>query len=302
MISIRRQNSMFRRLLRASSAFALWCLVVLPALATTSLSGNLTDPAGDVVRGATIRLVRLGDSLPNETLTDSEGQFSFGDLDPGEYRLTAEYPGFAPVTRSVALEDGPRQTERMQFVALSSQSESVTVTADVNEMNIVVPDPAERVFVRQDLIDANPGRPGTPVSIPGYPIETASSGIKAPQYFAPGVAGDHGEPVAQFIAVGGYLVPNNLSANAHGNGYADPNILIAQVLERVHIDGGAFNVREGNHSVNLAATYDLRDQLEPFLTVTSDRRDIDVVAGFSLTPESWIALEAALGDGLLDRR
>src|SRR5579864_365709 len=301
MISIRRQNSMFRRLLRASSAFALWCLVVLPALATTSLSGNLTDPAGDVVRGATIRLVRLGDSSPNETVTDSEGQFSFGDLDPGEYRLTAEYPGFAPVTRSVALEDGPRQTERMQFVAVSSQSESVTVTADVNEMNIVVPDPAERVFVRQDLIDANPGRPGTPVSIPGYPIETASSGIKAPQYFAPGVAGDHGEPVAQFIAVGGYLVPNNLSANAHGNGYADPNIFVPEVVESVQIDGGAFNVQEGNHSVNLAAAFGLRSHLDPFLTITGDYRDIDLVAGVSPSTQSWMAFEGSYGNGFLDR-
>ena len=103
------------------------------------------------------------------------------------------------------------------------------MTADVNDTNVLAPDPALRVFVRQDLLDANPGRPGALVSIPGYPIETASSGIKAPQYFAPGVAGDHGEPIAQFIAVGGYLVPNNLSANAHGNGYADPNIFVPEV-------------------------------------------------------------------------
>jgi hypothetical protein len=27
------------------------------------------------------------------------------------------------------------------------------------------------------------------------------------------VAGDHGEPIAMFIRVGSYLVPNNLSAN-----------------------------------------------------------------------------------------
>jgi hypothetical protein len=54
------------------------------------------------------------------------------------------------------------------------------------------------VFVEQDPIDANPGRPRAPVSIPGYPIETASSKIKAPQYIAPGVAAHQDEPVAQF--------------------------------------------------------------------------------------------------------
>ena len=137
------------------------------------------------------------------------------------------------------------------------------------------------MFASEDLLDANPGRPGAPISIPGYPIETASSGIKAPQYFAPGVAGDHGEPIAQFVQVGSYLVPNNLSANAHGNGYADPNIYIANVIESVQVDGGAFNVREGNHALNLATTYALRSHLDPFFTLTGDQRDITGTAGLS---------------------
>jgi Carboxypeptidase regulatory-like domain len=301
MISIRRLRSVVRRLLCVSSAFVLWCSVVPPAFAATSLSGSVSDPAGSVVPGATIHLLRLADSSPNETLTDGQGQFFFANLNPGEYHLTAEFAAFAPVTRTVALADEQGHTEQIQFVAVSRQNQSVTVTADVNETNVLSPVPAEQVFVRQDLLDANPGRPGAPVSIPGYPIETASSGIKAPQYFAPGVAGDHGEPVAQFIAVGDYLVPNNLSANAHGNGYADPNIFVPQVLETVHVDGGAFNVREGNHSVNLATTYGLRSHVDPFLSIAGDQHDIDFTAGLSTGPESWLAFEVSFGNGFLGR-
>jgi hypothetical protein len=301
MTRARLQNSNARRLRRIGCVFVLWCSLVVPALSSSRLSGNLTDPSGGVVAGATIRLMRLADSSPNQTLTDDQGQFSFANLNPGEYRLTAEFPGFTNVTRTIALVDTQSQIETVQFSAVSSRTESVTVTADVNEMSISRPDPAERVFVREDLLDANPGRPGAPVSIPGYPVETASSGIKAPQYFAPGVAGDHGEPIAQFIAVGGYLVPNNLSSNAHGNGYADPNIFVPQVLESVQIDGGAFNVREGNHSVNLAATYGLRSRLAPFLTITGDHRDADVAAGFSPGVDSWLAFEASYGNGFLQR-
>jgi hypothetical protein len=104
------------------------------------------------------------------------------------------------------------------------------------------------------VLDANPGRPGATISIPGLPIETASGGIKAPQYFAPGVAGDHGEPIAQYFQIGNFLYPNNLPANAHGNGYADPNFLIPPTIEAVTVDEGAFNVREGNNSVDLAAS------------------------------------------------
>jgi hypothetical protein len=185
--------------------------------------------------------------------------------------------------------------------AQETHSDSVTVTADVRQIDILAPDPAEKVFVSEDLLDANPGCPGAPVSVPGYPIETASSGIKAPQYFAPGVAGDHGEPIAQYIQVGGYLAPNNLSANAHGNGYADPNIYIADVIESVQVDGGAFNVREGNHALNLATTYGLRSHLDPFFNLTEDSRDLTGTAGISPSSYSWIAMEGSFGNGFLDR-
>ncbi|MGA7158173.1 MAG: hypothetical protein WBY53_15070 [Acidobacteriaceae bacterium] len=180
--------------------------------------------------------------------------------------------------------------------------QNVVVTADVSEVGIDSPDPSQRVMVREELLDANPGRPGAPVSIPGLPIETASGGIKAPQYFAPGVAGDHGEPIAQYIAVGGYLVPNSLSANAHGNGYADPNIYVAGALGSVETDAGAFNVLEGNHSLNLAATYGLRQRLRRFVALTGDYRDVDATVGLAPSDpakKGWLALEANYGNGLM---
>ena len=301
MSRVRYRATTIQRLMGVSSAFVFWCLLAIPAFPASSLSGKLIDPDGAGVPGAAIRLLRLADFSPNETITDDEGEFFFANLRAGEYELTAQFPGFAPVTRPVVLADGLKHVEKIQFLAFSRQSEFVTVTADVSDTNIFAPDPSQRAFGHPDLLDANPGRPGAPVSIPGYPIESASGGIKAPQYFAPGVAGDHGEPIAQFIAVGGYLVPNNLSANAHGNGYADSNIFVPQALETVQIDGGAFNVRAGNHSVNLAATYGLRSHLDPLLTITGDQRDIDLAAGGSPDPESWLAIEASYGNGFLHR-
>src|ERR1700744_3383179 len=187
---------------------------------------------------------------------------------------------------------------------LAVVNEEVIVNADVSKIDIASPDPSQKVLVREELLDANPGRPGAPISIPGLPIETASGGIKAPQYFAPGVAGDHGEPIAQYISVGGYLVPNNLSANAHGNGYADPNIFVSAVLGSVATDGGAYNVLEGNHSLDLAATYGLRPRLARFVTLTGDYRDIDATAGLAPSDpakKEWLALEANYGNGLLQR-
>ncbi|MGH9665753.1 MAG: hypothetical protein ACRD9L_15110, partial [Bryobacteraceae bacterium] len=95
-----------------------------------------------------------------------------------------------------------------------------------------------------------------------------------------------------------------MSANAHGNGYADPNIIVPAIIESVQTDGGAFNVREGNHSVDLAATYGFHSRLEPFVTLTGDYRDIDLTAGWSPADphtSAWIALHASYGNGFLDR-
>jgi hypothetical protein len=187
---------------------------------------------------------------------------------------------------------------------LSLPKQSITVVADIDDITPLHPDPSERVMVRQETLDANPGRPGMPVSIPGMPVESPAGGIKPPQYFLPGVAGDHGEPIAQFFRIGEYLFPNNLPANAHGNGYADPNILIPLAIESIETDGGAFNVREGNNSVNAAMTFGLRERIEPMVRITGDWRDFNVVAGWSpARPETkaWVGVEFSFGDGFLQR-
>jgi len=290
--------------------YVLYVFLPVPILAQAGIldgriTGRISDPQGNALSGAVVHLVMHGlswsDQSSKQATSGPDGRFELPANATGQFDLKVEAEGFRPVVRQVAVRSESIPEIVVSMTQLSTQTEVVTVTADVNQTDIVSPDPGEKVFVRQDLLDANPGRPGAPVSIPGYPIETASSGIKAPQYFAPGVAGDHGEPIAQYIAVGTYLVPNNLSANAHGNGYSDPNIFIPDILESVRIDGGAFNVREGNHAVNLAATYGLRSNLDPFLTVTGDYRDLSIVTGFSPVPDSFVALSAAYGNGFLDR-
>ena len=260
-----------------------------------SVSGQLTDPQGRRVADAKVSVVQDHDSHTRETRTDSEGRYAFYSLPTGVYKLVAAASGFVDISLSVNILGRGAVTVNLQFVRLSVGSETITVTADVKKLDIQNPDPAQRIFVREEILDANPGRPGAPVSIPGLPSETASGGIKAPQYFAPGVAGDHGESIAQFILIGSFLLPNNLSANAHGNGYSDPNIMVPSIIESVQTDGGAFNVREGDHSVNLAATYTIRPNLEPYATLTADYRDVDLSAGWN-----GLAMQASFGNGFLD--
>lgn len=264
------------------------------------IDGTVLDPDGRIVSGARVELdSALGAHLSATTGTD--GRFTIALPRVGIYTAHVKAAGFTELTRILEL----NLTTTAIFLHLervAADSQEVVVSANIGEIALASPDPSQKVMVREELLDANPGRPGAPISIPGMPIETSAGGIKAPQYFVPGVAGDHGEPIAQYIALGGSLVPNNLSANAHGNGYADPNIYVSAALGSVETDGGGFNVLEGNHSLNMAATYSLREKLQRFLTMTQDYRDIDLTAGFSPSDpakKEWLALEANYGNGLM---
>jgi len=290
--------------LRIAAVCFLWTCACLKAGASGEhLAGKTLDPQGAPIGDVHLRLADLTGRAASETTSDSQGNFDFGEVSPGTYSVTGEISAFAPVTIQVSVVAGQSQEITLQFEQIASLRQAVTVVGSPTP-SVLTPDPADHVFVHDELLDANPGRPGAPVSLPGFPIETASGGIKAPQYFAPGVAGDHGEPIAQFYQVGDFLYPNNLPANAHGNGYSDPNFLIAPIIEAVAVDGGSFNVREGNHSIDLAATYVPRERLDNFVEVTGDYRDIDLVAGWSpKKPETdaFVAGEMSFGNAFLER-
>jgi hypothetical protein len=279
------------------------CAALFSAEAQTiqpHISGTVLDPSGRPVAQAHIEF-DIGTGQRIASTTGPDGAFETSLPAWGAYSLRVEAAGFEPIARALQLK-AETASLTLRFEKVSAASEEVVVNGDVSEIALDAPDPSQKVLVREQLLDANPGRPGAPISIPGLPIETAAGGIKAPQYFVPGVAGDHGEPIAQYIAVGGYLATNNLSANAHGNGYADPNVFVSGALAGVTTDGGAFNVLEGNHSLNLAATYLPRQQMKNFVTLTGDYRDLDMTAGFAPknpAKREWAAMEANYGNGLL---
>ena len=274
----------------------------LSATEVGRITGRVLDPKGATVAGAQVTVANAAGTVIRQATSDAQGIFVLATIDSGQYQLTVEATLFLTLVSNVSVAAGESANVELQFQQIASSIQAVTVVA--SEPSSLTPDPAQSIIVHDQVLDANPGRPGAPISIPGLPIETASGGIKAPQYFAPGVAGDHGEPIAQFFQIGNYLYPNNLPANAHGNGYADPNTLIPLTIDGVTVDGGAFNVREGNNSVDLSATYIPRQRFGDFVQLTGDYRDADLIGGWSPSnpdTNAWIAGEVAFGNGFLDR-
>ncbi len=282
---------------------ALACLLSSAAFAGTfPLTGHVLDPQGVAVQDAQVLLVNAGGTQIKQATTDAKGSFQLHGIPAGQYQLTAQSASFVTTATSVPIGGGQPTEVTLQFKQIISDQQTVAVVATAE--SILSPDPGRSVVLHDQVLDANPGRPGAPISIPGLPIETASGGIKAPQYFAPGVAGDHGEPIAQYFQVGDFLVPNNLPANAHGNGYSDPNFMITPTLEAVTVDGGAFNVHQGNNSVDLAATYIPQPRIPTFVVLAGDYRDGDVLAGWAAkNPDmnAWLAGEFSFGNGFLAR-
>ncbi len=64
------------------------------ALATATLSGTITDPSGAVVVGAEVILQNMAANDSRKQQTDNAGQYTFTNVPPGVYKITATMQGF----------------------------------------------------------------------------------------------------------------------------------------------------------------------------------------------------------------
>src|SRR4029453_3053260 len=71
---------------------------------TGALIGTVTDPTGAVLQAAQIALRNTGTGESRTAVTGEDGSYRFSLLAPGEYELTVEAVGFAPlVVREVLI-------------------------------------------------------------------------------------------------------------------------------------------------------------------------------------------------------
>jgi hypothetical protein len=71
-----------------------------------SISGTVLDGTGAVVVGARVTLVDAAQSPFQEVVSGDRGQYSFGEVVPGNFRIRIAAPGFAPQTTSGTLHSG----------------------------------------------------------------------------------------------------------------------------------------------------------------------------------------------------
>jgi outer membrane receptor protein involved in Fe transport len=93
---------------------------------------------------------------------------------------------------------------------------------------------------------------------PGLLMVQHSGGGKANQYFLRGFDADHGTDLA--LSIDG--MPINLVAHAHGQGYADTNFIIPEVVERVEISKGPYFAGQGDFATAGAVNMVSRNDFE----------------------------------------
>lgn len=112
-----------------------FCASALFPQATTSLRGTLTDPSGAVIPEAIISISDAQTGTSRRSLSSSTGEYQFLQIPPGTYKVIAEKPGFATVTRSdVKLLVNTPSTLDISM-AVTSNGEVVNVTAEVSQVN-----------------------------------------------------------------------------------------------------------------------------------------------------------------------
>jgi hypothetical protein len=136
-------------------------IVMVTAMAqgqsTTSLRGVIADPSGAVIAGAAVTLTSVDNGSSRQSVTDSTGAYSFVQVAPGTYKLTAEKAGFAKMSQNdiKLLVNTPSTLDVTMKV--SSVGEVVNVTTEVSKVN---------------TIDASVGNPYGELQVRQLPLQT----------------------------------------------------------------------------------------------------------------------------------
>ena len=166
---------MLRRL--AAGALALMICGVTPAYAQLdrgSISGIIKDAQGGVVPGVTVTATSTATQQSRTTVTDGSGFYTFPNLQPGRYDISAELQGFKRATRASVPLDAAASLTIDFALDTGSISEEVTVTA---EASILQTDVAVRKTVEAKDIELLSFSGRNPIGVPALKAGVIGGGF-----------------------------------------------------------------------------------------------------------------------------
>jgi hypothetical protein len=103
---------------------------------SASLTGNVTDPSGAAIIGATITVTNIDTNFTQSAKTNSTGTYQIRPLPIGNYTLAIDAAGFARyMQKGIVLTVGLAATQDVSLKIANGKAEMVSVTADAELIN-----------------------------------------------------------------------------------------------------------------------------------------------------------------------
>ena len=103
---------------------------------TSAIAGQVADPSGAALPGATVHLRGVGTGIERTVRTGDSGRFSFSQLKPGAYAVEASAPGFES-RRKAPIDAAVGQTQTIEFVLplAAAARQDLVVTTEAPLLN-----------------------------------------------------------------------------------------------------------------------------------------------------------------------
>jgi hypothetical protein len=155
--------------------------------------------------------------------------------------LAADHPVPAPAASAAGATNAPAGAAGTSAVV---ELPNITVTGRQDSLLGIADSASQGTTGAAQLEDRPILRSGEILeTVPGLIITQHAGGGKANQYFLRGFNLDHGTDFAVFLDD----LPLNLPSHAHGEGYADMNTVIPELVERVDYEKGPYDAAVGNY-------------------------------------------------------
>ena len=209
----------------------------------SQLWGVVVDTSGASIAGAGVELQSANRTILRTTESDMNGSFTISGLSAGNYRLVVSHSDFE--TKEIPVTIGAEGPAPLRIsLAVRAVSSTVTVQGREDDLTGVAQSATQGTVGAKELNDRPILRSGEVLeTVPGVIITQHAGGGKANQYFLRGFNLDHGTDFAVFLDD----MPLNLPSHAHGEGYADMNAVIPELVQRVNYEKGPYYADVGNY-------------------------------------------------------
>ena len=210
-----------------------------------SLVGTVLDPTGAALPGVSVEAHPEGGGRAASVTTAAEGAYRIDGLAPGRWEVSFRLPNFASsVSHDIVIRPGAetrldttlalRLTAQVLVTARATFRDLSAATNDA-ELIGIASSASSGVVAASEIEDRPVARPGDLAErVPGVIVSQHSGDGKANQYYLRGFNLDHGTDLATYVAG----MPVNLPTHAHGQGYADLNFVIPELVSGIQFKKG----------------------------------------------------------------